>query len=331
MTTLYLTDGRAFVRKKYDTLLVQGDDGETRRFPLTQITEVCCCGDVSWSGAALRELASEGISVAYIGPRGEWVGRWEPTEAKTVPLRRAQFRAADDPARTLAVARGIVAGKLRNSRALLQRARREGMLAEAPEVDELSHILRRLPGAPDVDTVRGYEGEGAARYFAAYGRLISVHGFRFTTRVRRPPPDPVNALLSFGYALLARTAATAARAAGFDAHVGFLHADRYGRESLALDLMEEFRSVIVDALVAALVHKRMFTPDDFATDATTCTLKDTPRRTFIQQYERKLASELTHPVTGDRVDHRRAVQLQARFLAKHLMGEIPHYVAFAKR
>jgi CRISPR-associated protein Cas1 len=331
MTTLYLTDERAFVRKQHDTLLVGVTGGESRRVPLTQVTEVCCCGDISWSGAALRELAAVGIAVAYIGPRGEWVGRWEPTEPKTVPLRRAQFRASDDSARCLAIAAAIVAGKIRNSRALLMRARREGMLVAAPEIDDLAAFAARLPQARDLDTLRGLEGEAAARYFAAYGRLVTAHGFSFTRRVRRPPTDPVNALLSFGYALLAHTTATAVRAVGFDAHIGFLHADRYGRESLALDVMEEFRPVVVDALVAVLINKRVLALNDFLTDATACRLTDTARRRFIEMYERKLASELLHPVIGDRVDHRRAIHLQARILAKYLTGEIPHYVPFAKR
>jgi len=331
MTTLYITDERAFIRKRHDTLLVAGGDGETRRFPLTQVTEVCCCGDVSWSGAALRELAVDGIGVAYIGPRGEWVGRWEPKEAKTVPLRRAQFRASDDPVQCRIIATAMIGGKIRNSRALLMRARRDGMIADAPEIADLAACQTRLRDAPDLDTLRGIEGEAAARYFAAYGRLVSVHGFTFARRVRRPPTDPANSLLSFGYALLARTTATAVRAVGFDAHIGFLHADRYGRESLALDLMEEFRSIIVDALVAAVINKRVLSPDDFVSDATACRLADPARRRFIEMYERKLASELQHPVIGDRVDHRRAIQLQARVLAKYLTGEIPQYIPFAKR
>ena len=248
MTTLYVMEAHAFVSKRGGTLVVKSD-AESKTLPLERVTEVVCCGDISWSGAALRELAESGISIAVLGPHDEWVGRWEPRESKTVPLRRAQFRVADDPQRVAAIARGMVTGKVRNSRALLVRARREELYEDAGEIEALGSLLERLTAnAYPVDVVRGLEGEAASIYFAAFGRIISRNGFQFITRSRRPPADPANALLSFGYALLAHAAGTAARVVGFDAHVGFLHADRYGRESLALDLMEEFRAPVVDAL-----------------------------------------------------------------------------------
>jgi CRISPR-associated protein Cas1 len=185
--------------------------------------------------------------------------------------------------------------------------------------------------AASVEEARGLEGQGASVYFRAYGRLVGAPGFEFTHRVRRPPTDPVNAMLSFGYALLMSSVSTAVRSVGFDAHVGFLHYDRYGRESLSLDLMEEFRAPVVDALVAALVHKRVVGPGEFERDPTSCRLSKRARRGFIEQFERKLESELVHPVLGKRVSHRRAIEIQARLLAKHLTGELGRYVAFAKR
>lgn len=331
MTTLYLLETYAFVSKRGRTLVVKRD-GESKSLPLERVTDVVCCGDISWSGAALRELAESGISVAVLGPHDEWVGRWEPRESKTIPLRRAQFRAADDPQRTAAIARSIVTGKVRNSRALLVRARREHLLEDTGEIDALGNLLERLTAHDyPVDIARGIEGEAASVYFAAFGRIISQNGFQFTTRTRRPPADPANALLSFGYALLAHATGTAARVVGFDAHVGYLHADRYGRESLALDLMEEFRAPIVDALVASVIHRRVVAPDDFEYEPTGCRLKPGARRAFIEQYERKLADEVTHPILGQRVTHRRAIELQARTLAKHLTGELSAYVSFSKR
>lgn len=333
MTTLYVMESHAFVSKRGGTLVVKRDGEPSKTLPLERVSDVVCCGDISWSGAALRELAEGGISVAVIGPRDEWVGRWEPQESKTIPLRRAQFRAADDCARASAIAHAIVSGKVRNSRALLVRARREGLHEDAGEIDRLNMLLARLDTDTPytVDVARGIEGEAASVYFPAYGRIISRNGFNFTTRIRRPPADPANALLSFGYALLAHAAGTAVRAVGFDAHVGFLHADRYGRESLALDIMEEFRAPIVDALVAAIIHRRIITPDDFESEPTSCRLKPAARRAFIEQYERKLADEVMHPVLQQRVTHRRAIELQARILAKHLTGELEAYVSFSKR
>jgi CRISP-associated protein Cas1 len=331
MTVLYLVEPHGFVVKRGETLVVRVDGQPPRTLPLARVSQVVCCGDVSWSGAALRELLAESIAVAYIGPRGEWVGRWEPEEGKAVPLRRTQFRAADDPERSRAIAVGIVEGKLRNQRALLQRALREGMIVEAPEMDAIAALIRRVPVARDVDEIRGLEGAGASSYFPAYGRLVSRHGFTFLVRRHRPPPDPVNALLSFGYALLRATTAAAVRTVGFDAHVGFLHTERYGRESLALDLMEEFRVPVVDALAAALINKRVLCPADFDLDATACTMRPDARKTFIRQYESKLESQLSHPVLGTRISYRRAIEIQARILAKFLTGELPGYVAFTRR
>lgn len=332
MTTLYLTEDRAFVRKQGRTLVVQrsGDDERTK-VPLERVTEVVCCGDISFSGAALRELCNDGIGVSYIGPRHEWIGRWEPRESKTIPLRRAQFRVADDPEAALAIARPIVAGKIRNCRALLVRARREGAAIDDADLDALASLRARTSHATTLDEARGLEGEAAARYFPAFGRIVSVNGFSFERRVRRPPSDPVNAMLSFGYALLTSVAATAVRTVGFDAHLGYLHAERYGRESLALDIMEEFRPIVVDALVVALVRLKMLTLRDFEQSPTECRLTVDGRRTFLQQFERKLESTVQHPVLGHSVTHRRAIELQARLLAKVLLGEAPAYVAFSKR
>jgi CRISPR-associated protein Cas1 len=331
MTTLYVTEDRAFVRKQGRTLVVQRPDVDIVRIPLERVTEVICCGDVSFSGAALRELCEEGIGVGYIGPHGRWIGRWEPRESKTIILRRAQFRAADDPVVTLDIARPIVAGKIRNSRALLLRARRDGAAIDERTIQDLEQLRTNALSAASLDILRGTEGEAAARYFPEFGRIVSVHGFMFTQRVRRPPTDPINALLSFGYALLTHVAAAAARSVGFDAHLGYLHAVRYGRESLALDLMEEFRPMIVDALVVALVRLRMIGSQDFVYSATECRLKDEARKVFLQQFERKLESMVQHPVLERQVSHRRAVELQARLLAKVLLGEVPAYVAFSKR
>lgn len=338
MTTLYLTDPHAFVRKEGGTLVAQplgrnrdGTRPTPTRLPLAQVTEVVCIGDVSWSGGALRELSGDGISVSYLDGMGRWVGRWEPAETKTVLLRRAQFRAADDPERATAIARSIVAGKLRNSRALLQRATRDGMLADAGEISALAVLADRAERATTIEEARGIEGEGAALYFAGFSRLVSVNGFTFTQRLRRPPPDEVNGLLSFGYTLLTTASIAAVRIVGFDAHVGYLHADRFGRESLALDLCEEFRAYVVDALVSALIHRRVITPDDFDHTPTGVLLKTEPRRRVIEQFERKLAADVVHPVLRYKVSHRRAIEIQARLLAKHLLGELPRYVPFAKR
>lgn len=260
MTTLYVTEEHAFVRKQGMTLVIKRSDGESTRIPLERVDQVVCVGDVSWSGAAVRELSDSGIGIACLSNHGQWVGRWEPRETKTVPLRRAQYRASDDPVLSLKLARGFVGGKIRNSRALLLRARRDGMLEGDREIDQLVRLRDMVETAGSLDILRGIEGEAASVYFRAYGRVISRNGFSFSKRVRRPPDDAANSMLSFGYTLLAANCSAAGRTVGFDAHIGFLHRDRYGRESLALDLCEEFRPIVVDALVAAIINKRVLTP-----------------------------------------------------------------------
>jgi len=331
MTVLYLTEGHSYVSRKGETLEVRSHEGERRVIPLQQVTDVVCYGDVSWSGAALRTLATSGIGIAYLDDLGRWIGRWEPAESKAVLLRRAQFRAADNEEQCIAIARAIVRGKLRNSRNLLLRAQRDGMVEAAEEIAEIGSLMRRVDYAAGVDGARGMEGAAARSYFAAYGRLISTHGFTFSGRNRRPPGDPINAMLSFGYVVLVRTAAAAARIVGFDTHVGYLHRDRYGRESLALDLAEEFRPIVIDALVAALVHKRVMAPDDFIQKPTECRMTDVARKRFIEHFERKLATEIVHPVLQQRTKLRRCVELQARLLGKYLMGEVDGYISFSKR
>ena len=219
-----------------------------------------------------------------------------------------------------------------------QRGRREpglrrerGQRAQRTGHDALAALRQRLDAAETVDSVRGIEGEASAVYFRAYGRLVTRHGFTFTTRVRRPPDNPINAMLSFGYVLLTATCASAVRTVGFDAHSGFLHRDRYGRESLALDLCEEFRPVIVDALVAGIVNRRVLKPSDFETDLTGVMLSRDARRRFIELYTRKMAEQVRHPVLMVRVSHERAIELQGRAIAKVLTGEIDRYTPFAKR
>jgi CRISPR-associated protein Cas1 len=186
--------------------------------------------------------------------------------------------------------------------------------------------------AEDLDSVRGHEGEGSAAYFRAFGSLVKGDGFAFDKRVRRPPTDPVNALLSFGYTLLANDLHSAASAVGFDPYVGFLHADRYGRPSLALDLMEEFRSIIVDSVTLACLNKRILQPVDFDVGiGNVYTLKPEARKKFLQQYEERKATEIKHPLFEYRVTYQRCFELQARLLAKYLQGEVESYEPFLIR
>jgi CRISPR-associated protein Cas1 len=184
--------------------------------------------------------------------------------------------------------------------------------------------------AETLDQIRGHEGDASAAYFGVFDALIKADGFRFEKRIKRPPRDPVNAMLSFGYTLLMHDLMAAAQIVGLDPYVGFLHADRHGKPSLALDLMEEFRSIIVDSIVLTLVNKRMIAPDEFdAQLGGVVLMAEKARKTFLRQYEERKMTEFQHPIFQYKVTYLRAFELQTRILAKALAGEIEHYVPLA--
>jgi CRISP-associated protein Cas1 len=252
-----------------------------------------------------------------------------------VRLRRAQYRALDDAQLKLEIARGIVVGKLSNQKAVLLRARRSGDVDEtrAGRLSNAIAAMRRASRAArragDLETLRGHEGEGAASYFGVFDDLLLNRDFSFSKRTRRPATDAVNAMLGFGYALLAKDAASAASFAGLDPFAGFLHGERYNQPSLALDLMEEFRPVLVDAVVLALVNRRQVEADGFEVQLGGAVHMDAKtRRTFVRGYEERKRTPVLHPIVGNRMEYDRALKLQARVVAKVLLGELERYVPF---
>jgi len=253
------------------------------------------------------------------------------------------------------LARSFVVGKLSNQRTLLQRYNRKLEDEKiGSEVETLAAIIGKLgrlelkgegekPGAvlvggdtgisgSIVETILGLEGAGSAAYFRCLGKLlVDQEQWSFGGRVKRPPTDPVNALLSFGYSLLTNQVASAVQAVGFDQYIGYLHSSVYGRPALALDLMEEFRPIIVDSVVLSLLNNRMLGSQDFVRELGAYRLKDGPRRVFLSKFEERLNEEVTHPTFGYKVKYRRCIELQARLVAKFLTGELAEYPAFTVR
>jgi CRISPR-associated protein Cas1 len=199
----------------------------------------------------------------------------------------------------------------------------------------MAELMARVPNAPDPGVLLGLEGQAAALYFGNFGRMLKARApgatFDFTTRNRRPPRDPVNALLSFAYAMLTKDCFAAACTVGFDPYQGFYHVGRHGRPSLALDLMEEFRPVIADSVVLNLINNAMLADKDFLTWRDACQLTDDGRRRFFEAYEQRKATEVTHPVFGYRMSYGRMLEVQARMLAAYVRGDIPRYVGFTVR
>ncbi len=333
MSTLYLTQQDSVLRKEDERLKVTLKGNVLLDLPMLKVSRVVVLGRVTVTSHTVAALMERSVPLTYLTEHGRYVGRIEPAFSKNSLLRRAQYAAAFDPLRTLTLAQGFVAGKLANLRvALLRAARNTEGLDVIDAVEAIRRAEHRLEAAADLDVLRGHEGEGSAAYFGAFGKLIKVPDFSFTKRVRRPPTDPVNALLSFGYALLASDIQAAVNVLGFDPYCGYLHSDRYGRPSLALDLMEEFRPLVVDSVVLTCLNKRIVQADDFAVGlGEVHSLTPEGRKKFLVQYEERKGTEIQHPLFEYRATYQRCFELQARILAKYLQKEVQAYKPFVVR
>ncbi len=359
MATLYLTEEYSVVHRETENMLRvevparQAKDGvkavptRSERVPLVKIDEVVVQGEVTLTASALHLLLENGIEITYLGYYGQFKGRLSPPLSRNAILRIAQYRAHQDMARRCELARRFVIGKLMNQRTMLQRHQRRQSDREVGQaIEQMARLLRELAAMPldtahvphplasgdnriagtPLETILGMEGAGSAAYFHCFGKLLSdPRQWPFEGRVKRPPTDPVNALLSFGYSLLTNKVASAVQLVGFDHYVGFLHSAVYGRPALALDLVEEFRPIIVDSVVLKILNHRMFTLNDFVIELGAYRLKDEQRKEFYKQFEERLNEEVQHPLFGYRVTYRRCLELQARLLAKVLTGEIDEY------
>lgn len=333
---VYVQAHHAKVAKAGETLEISVDDVKTQTVRLINCSQLALFGNVYVTAPALMELMTRGVPVSWHSHGGWFMGHTIGTGHKNVELRRAQFRAADDEHFCLRLAKGLVDAKIRNCRTLL---RRNWKNAEAPPglLEDLNGDLRRVARAPDLRGLLGVEGSAAARYFGAFANLLKDTGpegnfaFDFKTRNRRPPTDPVNAMLSYAYSLLVRVWHVTLTAVGLDPYLGFYHQPRYGRPALALDLMEPFRPLIADSTVIQAINNGEVRPTDFVAAAGSVNLSPDGRKRFIGTFERRMSLEVTHPLFGYRVSYRRLLELQARLLARHLLGELTDYPGFTPR
>jgi len=300
------------------------------RVAMDTVDHVALVGNVHATTPAIMACLEQGIGVSFHKPDGRLLGTVGAGLASNVALRVAQHAWASDDTKRVSIAREIVRGKVRNQRVFL---RRHGVLEEAV-ADEWESLLRTLDRVTDDDAVRGVEGRAARLYFEAFARLVKERGgdaFTMDGRNRRPPRDPVNAMLSFGYAIVTRECAEVARRVGFDPMRGFLHGMGWGRPSLGLDLVEEFRVLVVDSTVLRVIAEKRVVASDFHRELQGVTLKPGARRAFLQALDQRREEEITHPVFGYKVSYRRAIELQARVLARVLEGEAERYVALTTR
>jgi CRISPR-associated protein Cas1 len=330
---LYVQEQGRTVSKNGGELEIRGRNGPSLSVRLMDVSTVSVFGNVQVTTQAIRELCERGIPICYFSYGGWFYGITNGMPSKNVELRREQFRLALSPTASLAVASEFVSGKIKNCRTLLRRNHASPNKGALYKLKSLSRTARAAKSMPEL---LGLEGEAGRVYFSQFSGMLKPSPsdavtFDFQTRNRRPPTDPVNAVLSFTYALLASQMTVAALKVGFDPYIGFYHQPRYGRPSLALDLMEEFRPLVADSTVLELINNRALKTDDFISGGGSVALSPPARKKVITFFERRLDTLVTHPVFGYSVSYRRVMEVQARLLARHIMGEIRTYPAFCTR
>jgi CRISPR-associated protein Cas1 len=328
----YVQEQGARVGKRGERLIVTKGEEEVGAVRLKDVSQVVLMGNIAISAQTVQMLCDAGVPVVHVS-----VGQWFYGVTQGITLRNAfdraaQYEAAGDPERALRFARAVVYGKGANQRTLLGRNVRP---RPVPVLREMAMLLRKARHATSVEALLGLEGGIAARYFGSFGQLLKPRDFDvswdFTSRNRRPPRDPVNALLSFGYALLAKECTVALLAEGLDPWWGLYHQPRHGRPALALDLMEEFRPLVVDSAVVTAINTGMVTASSFERTAAGCMLTGQGRKGFIRAYEARLEQLVTHPMFGYRCSWRSVIRVQARLLSRWLRGDVPEYVSVTTR
>ncbi len=331
---LYVTGYQLSIGKSGERLQVKEKGKVIQEARFNEISQVNLFGPMSMSGAAVQALCYAEKPLAHFSMGGWFYGMTTGLGLKNVFLRREQFRRADDELFCVTLARDLVSTKIRNQRTLLQRNH-----VEPPAIilDRLKRLANQAQEVGSLESLLGVEGSAAAAYFGAFAGMIKtedadgLQAFDFTTRNRRPPRDPVNALLSFAYSLLTRDLTIVCHAVGFDPFVGFYHQPRFGRAALALDLMEGFRPLVADSAVLSALNTRMVSPDDFIHAGDAVTMSQRGRTGFIRAYEQRMDQLVTHPVFGYRISYRRVLEVQVRLLARYISGEIPNYPGFETR
>lgn len=339
LNTLYVQTQGAYVRLDHETLKLEVERELKLQAPLHHIGGMVLFGNVMVSPFLLQRFAEDGRSVVWMSRSGRFVGRLAGPTSGNVLLRRAQYEAHADPVRAAGIARSIVAGKVRNSRTMVQRSAREATLAEdrtalEGTARELAAVLKGVGRAVSVDEVRGLEGQAGRVYFETLAGMVrSDKGeYTFNGRNRRPPRDRMNALLSFVYSLVLSDCVAACEGVGLDPQFGYLHALRPGRPSLALDLQEELRPILADRLVLSLVNRRQVRPKDFEErPGGAVHLDDSGRKTVLVAYQKRKQEEVGHPVLDQQVPLGLVPHVQARLLARHLRGDVDLYPPFTPR
>ena len=334
--TLFVTSEDIYLSLDGENVVANREGKAVARYPLHTLSGIVSFSYSGASPALMGACAQREVSLAFCTPRGRFLARVNGETSGNVLLRRTQYRAADDPGPCCRVARMMIFGKVFNARWSIQRTRRDHGLRVDGEVfdlvsGQLKGMLPQIAEETDLDSLRGLEGAAATAYFGVFDQMILGEKplFAFSCRSRRPPLDPINALLSFAYSLLTLDCASALESVGLDAYVGFLHRDRPGRRSLALDLMEELRPCMADRFVLTCVNNRIFGEKDFRRLAGGgVLLTDDARRTFLSRWQERKKETLTHPFLGEKLPWGMVPYVQALLLARYLRGDLDDYPPF---
>ena len=331
--TLFITRQGAYLHKARETLVIDCAGEKLMQLPVHAIAHIFCFGNVLVSPFLLGFCGENRVSLAFFSEYGKYLGRLQGRKSGNVLLRRAQYRLSQEA--PLPIARNLIAAKIQACKRVLQRRLRH--YGEQTEVRQaviaLNSSLQRLGKASSVDSVRGIEGDAAAIYFGVFAHLIRPpNRLAFDGRNRRPPRDSINAALSFFYSVLGHEIGGALESVGLDPQVGFLHADRPGRDSLAQDLLEEFRAWWVDRLVLRLINRGQIKENDFLVEASgAVTMKEETRKTLLAAYQMRKQEKIRHPYLGEEVEVGLIPIVQAMLLARHLRGDLAEYPPFLMR
>lgn len=336
LNTVYVNNPDRYLSLDGENLVISQDGNEVGRVPLHNIERIMTFGHSGASPALMGKCAKNGIELVFMSRNGHFLARVEGEVRGNVLLRRQQYRYADDPEKSIGIARNIISAKLFNSRWVLERMIRDH--SARIDVDRFSkksaflqESIKNACKANDMDQLRGFEGEGASVYFSVFDDMIlqQKENFQFKSRNKRPPLDNVNAMLSFAYSLTAGMCTAALEAVGIDPYVGFMHTDRPGRRSMALDLLEEFRAVMCDRFVLTMINKRLINEDDFIKrEDGAVLLTENGRKKFLSAWQKRKYEELKHPFLDEKVEWGMLPYVQAMLLARYIRGDLDCYPLF---
>lgn len=336
LNTLYVTTQQAYLKKEGESVVVIIGSEIKLRLPIHTLDGIVTFGAVSVSPYLLHHCAKNNVTVSYFSEYGNFLARVQGPVAGNVLLRRQQFRMADDEAVCLEISKSMLKGKIHNSRAVIRRTLRDH--SEKVDIEKLrfvelrmSHCINKIDRMADIDSLRGIEGDTAGNYFSVFPQMIITddRDFSFSDRNKRPPKDPVNALLSYIYTVLSHDCRSALEGVGLDPYVGFLHKDRPGRSGLALDLMEEFRSFLADRLALTLINRKQLSGKDFIfSESGAVVMKEDTRKIILSEWQKKKQDEITHPYLEEKIKIGMIPHIQAQLLARYIRGDIDGYPPF---